>query len=115
MEVAITGKKENRAMQRQEVEFEAKDANITPARKELRPKLAAMLGAKESLTVIKSINHRFGERSATIRANVYESEAAMKKAEPAHLIARDTGVKVEKKKKGAKQDGKKGAKKGGGK
>lgn len=93
MELGITGKKENKSMQRQEVELEAKDAKVTPSRKELKPKIAAMLGAKESLTVIKSIGHSFGKRAAAIKANVYENEIAMKKAEPAHLVARDAGKK----------------------
>ncbi|MFA4855753.1 MAG: hypothetical protein WC634_04170 [archaeon] len=110
MELGITGKKENRSMQRQEVELEAKDAKITPSRKELRPKIAAMLGAKENLTVIKSIGHSFGERAATIRVNVYENEAAMKKVELAHLIARDAGKKGREPKADKKQAGKKGEK-----
>ncbi len=85
----------------------------------MRPKIAAMLGAKENLTVIKSIGHMFGERAAVIKVNVYENEAAMKKAELVHLIARDEGKKGREPKAGKKKAGKKGekakAKKEGGK
>lgn len=117
MELEITGKKENGSMQRQEVVLEAKDAKITPSRKELKPKIAAMLGAKESLTVIKSIGHMFGKRAAMIRVNVYENEAAMKKAERAHLAARDAGKrgrepKADKKKAGKKEEKPKAKKEG---
>ena len=96
MELEITGKKENKTLQRQEVEFEIKNAKITPSRKELRPKIAAMLGAKETLTVIESINHTFGTNEGKIKVHVYENEEAMKKIEPAYLIERDAGKKKKK-------------------
>ena len=96
MELEITGKKENKTLQRQEVEFGIKNAKITPSRKELRPKIAAMLGAKETLTVIESINHTFGTNEGKIKVHVYENEKAMKKIEPAYLIERDAGKKKKK-------------------
>ena len=96
MELEITGKKENKTLQRQEVEFEIKNAKITPSRKELRPKIAALLGAKETLTVIESINHTFGTNEGKIKVYVYENEKAMKKIEPAYLIERDAGKKKKK-------------------
>jgi len=119
MDIDLIGKKENKTLQRQELVFNAKEAKITPSRKELLPKIAAMAGAKENLTVIKSIMHAFGEKSATIKANVYENENALKKAELRHLLERGTGKKkeeakkeaapkaVEKKEAGAKQAEKK--------
>ena len=59
MELEITGKKENKTLQRQEVEIEIKNTKLTPSRKELRPKIAALLGAKEGLTIIEKIKDLF--------------------------------------------------------
>lgn len=95
MNIDLVAKKENKTMQRHELEFKVKEAKITPSRKELLPKIAAMAGAKESLAVIKSIMHPFGAKEATVKANVYENENALKKAEPLHLLERGTGKKKE--------------------
>ena len=100
MELEITGKKENKTLQRQEVKIEIKNVTLTPSRKELRPKIAALLGAKEELTVIENIDHTFGTNQGKIKAHVYENEEAMKKTEPVYLIQRDLGKK---KKKGEKE------------
>ena len=96
MELELTGKKENKALQRQEVELEIKDVKLMPSRKELKPKIAALLGAKEELTVIESIDHTFGTTSGQIKVHVYENEEAMKKIAPAYLIERDAGKKKKK-------------------
>ena len=96
MELEITGKKENKTLQRQEVEIEIKNATLTPSRKELRPKISALLGAKEELTVIKKIDHTFGTNQGKVKVHVYENEEAMKKIEPVHLIERDLGKKKKK-------------------
>ncbi len=97
MKLEITEKKENKAMQRNEVLFKIEDAKITPSRKELKPKIAAMLNTKEQLVVIKKVSHPFGGREATITVNAYQNEATLKKLEPKHLIERDSGKKKEKK------------------
>jgi len=96
MELEITGKKENKTLQRQEVEIEIKNTKLTPSRKELRPKIAALLGAKEELTVIEKIDHTFGTNQGKVKAHIYENEEVMKKTEPAHLIQRDLGKKKKK-------------------
>jgi len=105
MELELSGKNENKALHRTELVFLMKEAKVTPSRKELRPKLAAMANAKENLTVITSVGHSFGKREAVIRANVYESEDFLKKAEPKHLVARDLGKKKEKAEKGKPAEG----------
>ena len=98
MELEITGKNENKTLQKQQVELKTKNAIITPSRKELRPKIAAMLNAKENLVVIGKIEHEYGNRESTIFVDIYENEEAMKKSAK-HLINRDRG-----KKKGEKEE-----------
>ena len=83
-----------------EVELEIKNVKLTPSRKELRPKIAALLGAKEELAVIKSIDHSFGTREGRIKAHIYENEEAMKKTEPIYLIERGSDKQKKKGEKG---------------
>ncbi len=97
MKLEIVGKKENKSLQRTEAEFELKDTALSPSRKELRPKIAALLNAKESMVVIAEVRHAFGAREATIFARAYDNEAALKKFELKHLIERDFAKKGEKK------------------
>lgn len=96
MKLEITGKKENKALERQEAEFVVKEAKTTPSRKEIKPKIAAMLNANEELTVITGIEHAFGKTEAIVKANVYSSKTAMNNNEQKHLIQRDKGKKDEK-------------------
>ena len=98
MELEITGKKENKTLQRQEVEIEIKNTKLTPSRKELRTKIAALLGAKEELTVIEKIDHTFGTSEGKVKAHVYENEEAMKSVEPPYMLKRNNLVEEKKEK-----------------
>jgi ribosomal protein S24E len=93
MELEVVGEKENKAMKRREVVFRAKQAKLTPSRKDVLPKISAMLNAKPGTVVISRISHPFGETSAEIEARAYETPEAMKKAEAGHLVSRDSGKK----------------------
>jgi len=96
MKLDIITKKENKALQRNELVFKLEDAKITPNRKELLPKIAALLNSKENLVIINSIQHPFGAREATITVTVYENEDALKNTAQTYLIDRTTGKKKEK-------------------
>ncbi len=89
----MVGEKENKAMKRKEVVFKAKQAKVTPSRKEVLPKIAALLNAKTDTVVISSISHPFGETSAEIKVRAYDSPEAMKELESSHLVNRDLGKK----------------------
>lgn len=97
MKLEMVGKKENKALERTEVEFTIKDTKITPNRKEVRAKIAALLNAKEELVVITGISHSFGGTDSEAKANVYENEATLKKTEPKYLVERTEGKKEKKK------------------
>jgi len=104
MKVGITSKVENKSLRRTEVKFNVADAVVTPSRKELLPKIAAMLNAKENLVVIEKISHGFGVREATGTARVYKEETALKAEEPHYMVGRNIG---QKKKPGEKKAAKK--------
>jgi len=99
MKLEIIGKNENKAMQRDELVMEASDTKLSPSRKELKPKIAAMVNAKEETVVIESIKHKFGSRQATIKANIYKNPEALKAAGQKHLVERDSGKKKKKEEK----------------
>ena len=107
MELEITGEKENKALQRKEVEFKTKGSSTSPSRKELKPKIAALLNSKEELVAIEKIAHPFGERESTITVNVYESKEALKKAGAEYLANRGLGKKKGEEAKAAAGEGQK--------
>ncbi len=96
MQLEIARQKENKTLNRTEVELTAQDLKLVPSRKELKPKIAAMLNTKEELLVITKIGHSFGSREITVEANVYKNVETLKSAEAKHLLKRD----IDKKKKG---------------
>jgi ribosomal protein S24E len=93
MQLEIARQRENKTLKRTEVEFKANDLKVVPSRKELKPKIAAMLNAKEELLVITKIGHSFGSRDITVEANVYQDAEALKNAEAKHLLERGFGKK----------------------
>ncbi|MCX6798776.1 MAG: 30S ribosomal protein S24e [Candidatus Diapherotrites archaeon] len=93
MKVEIAGKRDNKSLQRAEVRFNVKDAAVTPNRKELRAKLAALQNSKEELVIVDSIMHNFGLREASGEAKIYKDEKALKAAERPFMIGRNIGQK----------------------
>ena len=88
MQLEIARQKKNKTLKRTEVELEAQDLKLVPSRKELKPKIAAMLNAKEELLVITKIGHSFGSRDITVSANVYENAEALKNSEAKYMMER---------------------------
>ena len=114
MQLEIARQRENKALKRTEIELAARDLKVVPSRKELKPKIAAMLNAKEELLVITKIGHSFGSRDIKVEANIYQDAEALKNAGAKHLVERGFGKKkkeekpaaedkVEKKEEGGKE------------
>jgi len=74
VKVEIKSKERNPLLERTEVSFVIENAEKTPSRKELREKLAALLGAKEENLVVGHIVHEFGKMQAEGSAMLYESQ-----------------------------------------
>ena len=88
MELAISGKKENDALQRTELSCTVSYEKAVPARKELREAICAATGADPSLLVIVSVLGSFGTQKAVVQARIYRSKEALA-VERKHLLVRD--------------------------
>ena len=93
MDVEIIGREKNPVVGREEVEFKASEITVTPSRKELRAKLAALLNAKEDAVLVRSVRQIFGCNEATGQAVVYETAEQLKKIEHEYLVNRNLGIK----------------------
>ena len=100
MELAITGKNENEALQRTELSCTVSYEKAVPGRKELREAICAATGADPSLLVIVSVLGSFGTQKAVVQARIYRSKEALS-VESRHLLVRD-GLAEKKKKEGKK-------------
>jgi small subunit ribosomal protein S24e len=96
MKIDIIDKKEEALFQRETITARCEFDNVTPSRLELRNRLAAQLGVKEDLVVIKNIFTTFGARSGKVEACVYKDEKALKKVESDKMIKKNTPKKEEK-------------------
>lgn len=77
MKVEVKSKEKNPLLDRTEISFAVENAEKTPSRKELREKLAALLGAKEESLVIGHISHEFGKMQIEGSAKLYESPESL--------------------------------------
>jgi len=100
MELAVKNKKENRALQRDELLCEVGFEKAMPSRKQLREAICAATGAPAELLVIVSAKGAFGTNKAIVIAHSYKDKKAMG-IERKHLLVRD-GL-AEKAKKAAKK------------
>lgn len=88
MEMKITQDTKNEVLNRREIVAEIEE-KIIPSRDEVRKKLAAVAGVKESTLIIEKIDSNFGNPVQTIKANAYTDEESMKTNEQEYLLKRN--------------------------
>lgn len=98
MKMEITGRLKNPLIGREELKFEVSDCIKTPARKEIRSKIAALCNAKEDNIAIGKITERFGEHRVTGGATIYPTKEGMEAVEEKFIINRTLGIKGRQKK-----------------
>lgn len=89
MDLKIITEKEDKLLKRTEIEFAVEDATKTPARIELRRRIAALKNAKEELVSIYWERQCFGEHRAVGKAFIYSDEGTFKRVEPKFLAERE--------------------------
>ncbi len=91
MKVKITSKEYNPLLGRQEVAFELEHSKTkgTPARFEVRKKIAAELKTNLELVYIKKMETKTGTMIAVGEANAYDSIQQAKLVEPKHIVTRN--------------------------
>ncbi|MBD3253584.1 MAG: 30S ribosomal protein S24e [Candidatus Lokiarchaeota archaeon] len=90
-EIEIVDEKKNPLIDRKEVTFtiEHFGKGGTPNRLEIKKKIAAMQGAKESLTIVKKINTKFGSNEDIGKVYIYDTQDELKYFEPFHIRVRN--------------------------
>jgi len=96
MKIQILKEKENKLLNRKEIDFKVAYDGATPRIGEVRKELIAQLHSKENLTIIDSIKSGFGAKSAKGYAKVYKDEEGLK-IEPKHRMKKNSLLKEEKK------------------
>ena len=91
MKVDITNKLNNTALNRREIKLNISECSATPARAEIRKKVASLLSADENLVVIEEISNSYGKKEFNAKANIYADKETMNKIEQKHLIKRNFG------------------------
>ncbi len=74
MRLDITKREKNPLLHREEIYFQVTESKITPSRKEVRAKIAALVNAKEELVIIDKIESEFGKKEFKGYVKVYESK-----------------------------------------
>lgn len=92
MEVKIIQEQYNPLLKRKEIKFEIDHAQDkgTPARLEIRQRLADILKAKPEVVYVKRVETKAGTMRATGSANAYDSVEQAKLIELKYIIARNT-------------------------
>jgi small subunit ribosomal protein S24e len=99
MNVKILTRQKNPLLAREEIGFEVVEAKITPSRKELVQKIAALVNGKEDSVSIEKIEQNYGSKTIRGTAKVYADAEKMKCFEPKFKIERTFGKQEEKKEK----------------
>ena len=100
MDIKIRNDKQNKSLERREIEFFGEGEKTTPARKEVLESLAQKLAVNEKFIMVKRIENVYGSHEFEGTANVYSSKERMNQLESPYLQKRN-GVQEEAKKKEA--------------
>ncbi len=94
MKIEIVKEKENKLLNRKEIDFKVAYDGGTPKIGEVRKELIAAIHSKENLTIIDSLKPSFGAKRLAGYAKVYKDEAGLK-IEPKHRMKKNSLIKEE--------------------
>jgi len=97
MEVEIISKKDNKLLERKEINAVVAFDAATPTRKEIREAVGTKLGLNPELTVLNSVVNEFGSKRIRVLAHSYADMKKLIDTEPEYIRKRD-GIGVEEKK-----------------
>ncbi|MGB3908302.1 MAG: 30S ribosomal protein S24e [Methanomethylovorans sp.] len=89
MDVKIIEDKNNVLLNRRELNFEVTFEGSTPARMDVKNKMAALLNVPLELVVVQRMNNEYGRQKLRGYAKIYEDTARMKKIEEDHILERN--------------------------
>ncbi len=89
MDIKIIEDKNNVLLNRRELNFEVTFEGPTPARLDIKNKMAALMNVPLELVVIQRMKNDFGRQKLNGYAKIYEDAARMKKIEKEHILERN--------------------------
>jgi small subunit ribosomal protein S24e len=93
MEINVTSNKENKLLNRREIDFYVIQDGSTPSNKDIKTELCKKLNLDPEAVMVVSIDQTTGLRQSHCTAHAYPSKEQVEKFEPAHLINRMKGIK----------------------
>jgi len=97
MAIEILESRENKLIERKELIVRISHwPQGTPSRKEVRERIAKLLGVDPNLVYIRRLKTEYGMCESLARVHVYQSLERALKFEPKHIIRRDSGGEAEK-------------------
>ena len=103
MEVEIISKKDNKLLERKEINAVLTFEAATPSRKEIREAVGTKLGLNPELTVLNSVVNEFGSKRIRVLAHSYADMKKLMDTEPEYVRKRD-GIGAEEKKEEKKEE-----------
>lgn len=105
MDVEIISSKDNKLLDRKEINAIVQFEGATPARKELREAVSTKIGLNPDLTILNSVVNEFGVKKIRLLAHSYKDMKKLMEVEPEYLRKRDgVGVPKEEKKEKPKEE-----------
>ncbi len=97
MEIEFVSKRENKLLDRIEVDFKIGHEGGTPSRKEVREEVASKMGVETDRVIIDRMRSIYGISETTGYAKIYSSPDKVREIEADYMLERNQ-LKIEKKK-----------------
>ncbi len=105
MDVEIVSSKDNKLLDRKEINAVVHFEGATPARKELREAVSTKVGLNPDLTILSSVVNEFGAKKIRVIAHSYNDMKKLMEVEPEYMRKRDgIGVPKEKEEEAPKEE-----------
>lgn len=89
MDISIIEEKNNTLLNRKELKFNVTFEGPTPARNDVKSKLAAMLNVPIELIIVQDMKNMFGKQELSGYARIYEDASRMKEVEKEYSLKRN--------------------------
>jgi ribosomal protein S24E len=93
MEINVTSNKENKLLNRKEIDFYIIQDGSTPSKKEIKTELCKKLNLDPESVMIVRVDQTTGLRQVHGMAHAYSSKEQVEKFEPDYLMNRMKGIK----------------------
>ncbi|MFP3950240.1 MAG: 30S ribosomal protein S24e [Candidatus Micrarchaeia archaeon] len=107
MDFEIREKKENKLLDRTEVDAVVSFEGATPPVADMRDMIVQKMGCNPDLMVIRKVEPGFGKTEVALRAHIYKTPERMKEIEEEYVLKRNKIGEKEEKKEEAEPEGEK--------